>query len=265
MANLRIEVNAGLVVFSSLGAGLQKGLPLWEGITASEDFPIGAESANYMLSLEKEVSAPDDVFGAEDDLIGALEIIASVWPFSGGSHLPIETRRVVTDSRFSSNAAEVEAALLAERGRHRVTAIGGFVIGTMATYSKPPLESASRIAMHAHCNFDLRRLLDYYYRAWMERGRKENAAWAFELYKVRDHLVYMYGSEEKCQTPLGIQPRDWNDFGNVLNNNDLRHSEKKAKQGKKDKRLPPTPENVNRLYELAWQWTAAHLRREGLI
>src|SRR6266581_2980216 len=116
---LQIHLKDGPVKIPFLkGAGVEAEYTLWEGITASEFYPAGAESAFYVLSLRKDVTTPTEVSSTEDELKRALELLATTWPFSGGSFLVLESRSVVTIPRYENNAKEVEAELLARAGLH---------------------------------------------------------------------------------------------------------------------------------------------------
>jgi hypothetical protein len=101
-------------------------------------------------------------------------------------------------------------------------------ISTSATYRQPSLCLAARIAKLMRADFPTQRLLHYHQRAVIERDHpsaSDGASWFISLYKVRDFLSKFYDGASQAKTVLGISKGQWNDFGAVLNNNDLRHAE----------------------------------------
>lgn len=224
-------------------------------------YPPGVNSAFYVLSLQKEVTAPTEVQSTEDDLIRALEILATTWPFSGGSFLTLESRHIITNPRYESNAKEIEAELLARAGLHVVEQRVSVNYEVLSTYRQPPLQIASQLARSAFDDPTLGKLLEYHQQAWEEyyqRRRTDRSAWFIHLYKVRDLLGKIYRGKNATRQTLGISDDDWSFFGGVLNNNDLRHAEVSGT-------APHVlRQDVDRLYKLAQEWTVAHLRIQGL-
>ncbi len=257
---VRISLQDGPVQVLSLNAsGVRNSYPLWDGITASESFPEKVESAYFVVTLEKAASDAAEVPVAEDELIRALRILATAWPFSGGAFLGVETRTIAIHQRFESNARAVEDELLARRGLNRVIQGATLGVATSATYREPPLRIAAEIAKNAISNAALRKLLQYYHRAcgeYYQYSHCEYSSWFTSLYKVRDALSLLYG--KSATTAVNGPPSDWDFFGRLLNNNDLRHAELTG-------RLPTIPRaDVDRLYAIAWRWIVAYLLSQGL-
>jgi hypothetical protein len=249
-------------------AGIDASYPLWDSIVAAESFPSGAgdSGANYVVRVKKGVSHANEVRLAEDDLTEALKMLAKAWPFSGGSYLIIQTREVVCSPCFESNANELERDMLVRSGLASVVSQTSLGLSLSATYSQAPLCVAARIASSMHFDFQIRRLLHYHQRAVMERHHptaSDGTSWFISLYKVRDFLAKIYGngkkaSAEKAMRTLGISENQWDDFGNILNNNDLRHAEISGN-------IPPiSAETQDKLYRTALCWVASYLRTKGL-
>ena len=69
-----------VVIQNQGGTKVNSSYALWDGISARELFPPGAETgAFYVLTLAKEVSRAEDVRIAEVELSNALLKIASAW------------------------------------------------------------------------------------------------------------------------------------------------------------------------------------------
>ena len=259
---VRISLTEGPVILKSgTGTGVQATYTLWDGAKASEYFPQGAGSAFYSLSLEQTVDDPAKVGSIEEILTGALRTLALAWPFAGGSHMRIDSRMVVTTTRFESNAKEVEERLLARQNRVSISSTGNFPVSACATYSRPPLQFAIEIANHSRRHFPTKQVLRYYNNAVDWRGGysiDEGAAWFVDLYKIRDLLQNFYGNEKEARSKLGISNNDWKELGRLLNSNDLRHAELYA--------TPPalSAGDVDRLYSAAWRWVRSFLEQQGL-
>jgi hypothetical protein len=259
---VRISLKDGPVRIPSLnGLGVSDNRLLWDGITATESFPEKEESAYFVVTLEKAVSDAAEVSVAEDELIRALHIIATAWPFSGGAFLGVETHTSAVHQRFESNANDVEVELLARRGLKGVKQSMALAVATSATYREPPLRIAAEIAKHATSNASSRKLLQYYHRAFGEYyqyAHSEYSSWFMSLYKVRDILHAIYKDDHSTKTALNVSRSDWSFFGDFLNHNDLRHAEITGSS--------PTISraDVGRLYEIARQWIVAHLLLQGL-
>jgi hypothetical protein len=261
--SVRISLKDGPVLIPSLnGTAVNGDCPLWDGITASESFPPGVESAYYVLSLEKPVSDAAEVSLAETDLIRAMEILATAWPFAGGSFIAIETRSSVVHPRFESNAKDVETELLARRGLKPVERSMSIACETLATYREPPLRIAAELAKKAFADVGLKKLLEYYHRAWGEyygHGHRDGSSWFTYLYKVRDALCKIYRGEEAAKAALNISATAWRCFGKTLNEKtDLRHAEVTVNSS------TVSPSDVDRLYRVAREWVVAHLVHQRL-
>lgn len=262
MIPVEIVLQEGPVLISALGrSGVDATYELWNGMSASEFFPPDTDSAFYVLSLRKPVRDADRVVEAEAELVSALQLLSAAWPFCGGSSMVLETREVVTAARFQSNASTVRDQLLAERGKRSIAASATVAWESGATYRLAPLKGASTIANAATTNHGLRRLLRYHQTAWVEfyHGRRNDpSSWFIDLYKVRDLLKKLHGNESAAMSNLAIARPDWEFFGTILNNNDLRHAEISG--------IAPsvTSEDVTRLYGLARAWTARYLKQLSL-
>jgi hypothetical protein len=259
---VEIVLKEGPVRIPSLaGSSVDNTYSLWDEISASEFFPGHVESAFYFLTLRKSVRDVDEVPKVEAKLLSALNLLSTIWPFAGGSFMVLETRELGVSNRFESNAERVRSELLAEAGKTMVTSRVTVPYEVVATYERPPLEAASIIAKAANRDPGLRQLLAYHQAAWLGyycRPRKDQPSWFIDLYKVRDLFVKLYGDERRAQADLGIANADWDFFGRILNNNDLRHAEVTGK-------VPPVPRpDVDRLYALAREWTRQRLKQLGL-
>lgn len=204
-ADICLTVTDGPVIIRGLGsAAVDATHTLWDCIVASERFPsgAGASGASYVVTLKKGVDQASEVRRAEDDLTKALLMLAAAWPFSGGSYLTIETREVVCSPRFESNAAELERRMLEQCGIAKVASTASVPLSWCATYSQPPLCLAVRIARLMHSDFHTRRVLLYHQRSVTERAHRsafEGASWFISLYKVRDFLCKLYGSDRTAK------------------------------------------------------------------
>lgn len=262
MCTVEVVLREGPVLIPSLaGLGVERTYPLWDDISATEFFPGQVESAFYVLSLRKPAQDPEGVVDAEGKLVSTLKVLATAWPFSGGSFMVLESHDVLMSPRFESNAERVRAELLAAVGKRKVTRSVGVPYETLVRYDGPPLEIASVVAKAAMADPGLRRLLAYHQAAWAGfycRTRSDRSSWFIELYKLRDLLKKLYGGKEKAKAQLGISEGDWSFFGRILNNNDLRHAEVAGV-------VPPLAAgDVRRLYSLARAWTRSHLKALGL-
>ena len=241
--------------------GVDRTYPLWNNISASESFPPQVKSAFYILSVTNSVDERDEVAEVEVELIYALKLLATAWPFSGGSFMILDSPEVLASPRFASNAERVRAELLAATGRQLVSRSFAMPVECSATYHHPPLEFASAIATAAKSHLGLRRLLAYQQAAWVGyygRARSDRTAWFVDLYKIRDLLKKLYGGEEAAKVRLAATESDWSFFGQILNHNDLRHAELAGV-------VPQVAEeDVRRLYRLVREWIRSHLRASGL-
>ena len=106
-AFVQVSITEGPVIIPSLnGTEVTATHCLWDGAVASENFPPGAgvSGANYVVTLKKEVTQLEDVRRVEDELTEALFMLAAAWPFAGGSHLVVDSRKLISSPRFESNA-----------------------------------------------------------------------------------------------------------------------------------------------------------------
>jgi hypothetical protein len=266
-AEVRLTLTLGPIC--GLGdAGIEARYPLWDSIAATESFPPGAGAlgANYVASVRKGISRASEVRLVENELTEALQMLAAAWPFSGGSYLTIETREVICSPCFESNANELEREMLARSGLTKIVSPSSTPLGWSATYSQAPLSVAARIASSMHTCFQTRMLLHYHQRAVIERNHPagpDGASWFISLYKVRDFLAAIYGNGKKAsakeaRSALGIPKPQWDDFGDILNHNDLRHAEISGT-------APPISATAqDKLYRTALCWVASYLRTKGL-
>lgn len=246
---LRIRVTDGPVVLRNApDSGVNASYPLWDDIRASEFFPPGVGSAYYVVALEKPVKHANQARLVEKELIEALLLIAAAWSFSGGSHLMIDTHKLISAPLFESNAGAVEQPLL--------TSDALIPLEILSTYVQPPLAFAIPIAKVMLAKPKTRRLVQYYYKASIDpRG---SPAWFINLYKIRDMIEKIYG--KKNHRNLGIQQPDWATFERLLNNHDLRHAPKS------DNSPSITRDDVEWLFTTARCWVSSHLKKtEGLI
>lgn len=260
---LQITLQEGPVVIPSIRqAGVDGRSQLWSGITASEFFPSGTDSAFYVLALRKSVSDADQVAAAERDLMAALRMLAAAWPFGGGSFMALDSRDTVVSSRFETNASAVRDQLLAQVGKKTVGASAVVAYESSATYRQPPLALASAIAKAMYSDPALRRLLHYHQDAWMgyyRASRSDRASWFIDLYKVRELLKKLHGNEWKAIARLNVPESDWKYLGRLLNNNDLRHAELTDA-------VPDLPRSeVDKLFGVARQMVVGQLQVAGLV
>lgn len=262
--SVRIAVKEGPIKIKSLnGNQLNEQYTLWDNIVASEHFPANVDSAFYLLSLEKSVSIRHEVYRVESELVDAINLIAWAWPFSGGSFINLEMRKLVISPRYESNAKEIEEELLAREGFHQVESNWSATVEIIGGYCQPPLEAAIRIVNAMRRNPALHSLMKYYHQAWLEyyhRHRTERSSWFIDLYKIQDVLKEIYCMKKfKEGNALKISKVDWSFFEKTLNNNDLRHAEISGNAPS------VTREDVDRLYRLARTWIQSHLIKQGLI
>jgi hypothetical protein len=98
----------GPVILPSLdGKGVDAQYPLWNGISASEFFPPKVQSAYYVLRLWLDVATPIAARAAKAELLEALDLLARVWPFAGGSFTVVDPYEFTTRPSFECNAEEV--------------------------------------------------------------------------------------------------------------------------------------------------------------
>lgn len=264
-STLRVSIKEGPVHFSPPHtSGIDATYPLWSGIESEEHFPAVEGSAFYTLTLKKDVTAIREVMVADTALVAALQLLATAWPFSGGSMLALEVRDVKAEPRFESNTDQVLDELCTRLGQSPVIAGATISFESGSTYRSPPLRTASIIARAAMTTYPVRKVLEYHQRAWLAYYRQRDrdfAAWCLDLYKVRDLLKKIHGNDAAAaKRALGISNKDksWSEFGLVLNHNDLRHAEVTGV-------APQVPrDTIDGLYAMAKTWVAAYLRSCGL-
>ena len=258
---VRIAINEAPVIIQSLhGNQASTEYAMWDNITASEFFPPNENSACYILSLEKPVSQVSEVWEAESRLIDALGLLSVAWPFSGGGFIFLETRKVPHASSYESNAKEIEADLLrqARQGFGNVACNFSLIHEDIATYSQPPLDTAVRLAREMREDHTLNSLLNCYQQACVEYYHPQSTkrpSWFIDLYKVRENLKQIHGD---ARSALNISKRDWSFFGNILNNNNLRHASTSGMVQDVEAK------DKDQLYRLARSWIQTHLLRKNL-
>jgi hypothetical protein len=112
-----------------------------------------------------------------------------------------------------------------------------------------------------HSDFQTRRLLHYHQRAVIERrhpAAPDGASWFISLYKVRDFLETIYGGTTQAKRALCISRAQWDYFGKILNNNDLRHAEISGTV------TPISADTQDKLYRTALRWVASYLRTKSV-
>jgi hypothetical protein len=239
------------------GSEIDASYPLWDGMTAKEFYPAVTQGgAYYVITLGKGIAKATEVSATEAELSGALRKIASAWVFAGGSQMVVEHRDIISSKGFTSNAESVRERLLAAVGQKELSASFSMPMGFGATYSQAPLALAVDIAVVMEADFFVNRLINYYQQASLERSL---ASWALHLYKVRDLLDKRYCKPKKAYQELGISyKREWSRFGELLNNNDLRHAEICGT-------VPIISRNdIDWLFRTSRSWIAKFLRTKGV-
>jgi len=257
--NVVVSIKQGVVKVESLDTGPvthQYDLP--NGITAEEHFPATGNQGNYHLSLLKPVSEPDQVDIVEQMLIEELRGLSRVWPFAGGCLLSIEKVHREASSEFSSNAKDVKAKLLEKEDKKEVSTVHRFVISVSGTYKRLPLKHAIEIRDACLTDIFLEMLLDYYYMARTEQG-----TWYVDFYKVREVLKKLLKEQGLDKKEIGITKSDWETFGEILNNHDLRHAPVKCSLSDPLSRPASRAEKVT-ISQLSRKWIRAYLDHEGI-
>ena len=242
---VRISVkDRPVILMNGAGAGANGRFQLSNDTIASESFPATEGSANYVLSVEKVVTTYDEVRKTEQELTETLLMIAAAWPFSGGSHLVIETRQQINSSRFDSNADRVEQELLELAALQRVSTDAGVPLEFGTTYACAPLARAVSVVQEMRTNHRSCQLLTYYQAAHTDRP-----TWFISLYKILDVLKALRWHVPRHELRY---------FERMLNNHDLRHAMRDAKQ--------PTiaAADINQLFEMARGWIDSYLRTKNL-
>jgi hypothetical protein len=237
------------------GKGLNCEYRLWNEIYAHEYFPKNAESAKYVLTLQKCVNHHSEVSKIKAELVDALARLSEAWVFSGGSLLPIKEKRLIYQPLYYSNAHDVEKELLVREGKTKVYSSLSIAWECGCTYYEAPLRKAIRICTAAISRPEIQKVIKYYTDA-----RLNDEKWFIDLYKVRDSIKDVYGSDAKAIEALSIDKDDWSYFGKVLNNNDLRHPPKSGTP-----RSSLREEDKNKVEVLAREWVSRFLKYEGVV
>jgi hypothetical protein len=247
-----------LAIISSLkGAGVSTTYALWGDFTASEFFPLVEDSAFYILCVESPVSNISDVRPVERQLNRIMGFLAAAWPFAGGSFMRTEERGTRELISGESNADAIESEILADSNSKQVSASFRATAEVVATYARPPLQTAITIVQAMNSDTALAQLLTYHQLAWMDKQFRGNT-WFVDLYKVRDVLSDVYGGKVKATSALKISKAAWRNFGRALNNNDLRHAQVTRVGGLSDT-------EAIALFTTGFHWVDQHLRNLKLI
>ena len=249
---VELSIKEGPVEIDTLfGAGAEKEVPLWDEIVGRETFPATKESAFYQLDLRKPVQCADEVLKAEEHLKICLTALSHVWHFAGGTLLIYESIRRDNSPRYISNAERIEEDLLAMQGKKKVYAGFGSSWKTIGSYRDMPLTLAASLCRAADSNAPLKKMFKYHY-----EGPTDHEKWFVHIYKVREVLCRVLG--EQVRSKLGISSGDWNEFGRILNNYDLRHPEISVRN------VTVPRAEVAAAKEMARLWLLAYLRYLGL-
>jgi hypothetical protein len=240
--------------------GIRKSYPLWNDVVASEFFPPGASTGgNYVLTLEKSVTHAREVRPVEEEPTHALLLIAAAWSFSGGTYMMIEPR--VTISRvpgIKGNADEVERKLLASYGVSTRSSDASMLIDHIGSYSCPPLAYALAIASRMRSEYVTGQLVKYYHEARLKQPNLDEVSWFVNLCKVRDLLQKFYGGGKPARMALSISYKEWQNFGDLLNNHNFRHAELTGNAP------PVSPVAIDDAYATARRWVVAYLKTKRL-
>lgn len=261
---LELKLTDGPVLIRGLGnAGLDASYPLWDDMHANEWFPAGAgeSGAKYVLTVKARVSEVGEVRRIEDKLTEALRLLSMAWPFSGGSYMPLKSRRVTSLPRVSSNAGDVEQELLEEQGVKKVELSCSIDAYIMGSYIHPPLLIAIEIAKLIRSNFLVKKLFEYHCLAsegFYDPITPNDPCWYINLYKVSETLVKLCNGPKRMRTSLGIPDSDWKHFQKQINKNDLRHAETTGNVPtiSKDERTT--------LYQMGSRWISSYLRTKSI-
>jgi hypothetical protein len=256
---VRLCIKDGPVLLRSAAElGVNCSMELWDGIVVSEYYPPRVSSAFYVVEVRKLAHSAREVRSIEQELSDALFMIAAAWSFSGGSLLPLESRRLISSTRVESNADEVGHALSMQEGTVHAASEGRMPIETLSTYSRAPLALAVGISKHMRNHLPTRKILEYHQESHVRGPRLDPAAWFIALYKVRDLLDKFYKAKKKqARSELSIPLSAWKKFGDLLNNGDRRHAELAGI-------VPPiSNEDLIWLYATAREWVKAFLIAQG--
>lgn len=234
---------------------IENSFPVWDGIIGKETFILEKNEAwgSYKLELSKSVDVSHDVYRVEHELILALDRISYVWPFAtaGWGHMyPKSVKKSITPN-YNSNAVAIEQYL---RDKEQVVRSDlRFSLGPVFNfYPTMPLETAIRLARETKQDSQLDKMLKCYHEA-----RINPDVWYIFLYHIRDMLTIEYG--ENAQKILGITSTNWSYFGNVLNNNNLRHI------GNANLDEDGLLKAKNELIVMTRKWIESHMRVKKLL
>lgn len=254
--DVKIELTQSPVYMKWLeGRGLDSEYYLWSEIYGHEFFSKNMESAKYVLTLKKNAIHHAEVSKIEVELVDALTRLSEAWVFSGGSLFPIKEKKLIYQPLYSSNAEEVEKELLAREGKSKVTSDLSLGWESGCTYYEAPLRKAIGICTAAISRPEIQNIVKYYTEA-----RLNGEKWFIDLYKVRDAIKNVYGSATKAKEILKIDEKEWGYFGDVLNNNNLRHPPKGGASV-----ASISSEEQNKVESLAWEWVSRFLKYEGVV
>ena len=238
---------------------------MWNGIKATENFPITESAGGYILTLRKPANSYGDVDAVEADLQSALRLLSYAWPFSGGSSMKLDERTEVISSAYTSTAKEAKNIFSKRANLQVFSADHNMPISWDCRFSGPPLKTAIEISHHTLGNKQLELLLKSY-----QSAQLEPSSWAIHLSLARDCIKHFYENKlgkvkqkrvkisDIAKTELGIT-NDWSLFGNLINNCELRHPLRN------DKEPTGSDEEKTKCYEIIRKWISTLLSKEYLI
>lgn len=251
---IEISIEDGPVIVPTLSArGADNQFDLSGGITCHEKFPPSEEPAYYQLSLKKLPQRIEEVAAVENELKNLLIQLSHFWFFSGGTFLRLDTHQRLSKLRYASNAQAVETEFLSSLGLKRVTSSLTISANVIGCYRCMPLKIAIQLCQAAEKDIPMNKMFKYYH-----EGIIDLQSWFIHIYKIRDVLCKVFGSEVAVRSTLQISYSDWKEFGRILNSFDLRHPDITSKPVS----LPH--EKVNHVRELARQWLIQYLKHKGL-
>ncbi len=251
---LKLTIKHEPVRIDSVGKdGFCKQFQLENGVVCEEDIPAGEDLNQYIISLRKDIALSKDAYTTENELKKVLEDLTKVWPVITGYRMGHDKSTTTKVPSYESNAHEVKDALLKKEKREKIYAELKSSWSIWNAYKVPPLEEALKLRSAILDDPKLDRLIKYLF-----NGYENHEFWFLFIYKVRDQLKIIHGNEKETRTILKILETQWNDFGNTLNNYDLRHP------GHKNKTEPLDPREADRILLTARTWVAKELKRRNL-
>lgn len=250
-----VSIKQGPIIIRSLqGKALFNEINLWDGIKGKEEFPGTTKSDYYILTLFKNVSDYLLVPKIENELIDVLEWFSKVWEFSGGSFFIIDRKETRCFTVYESNANEVGKDLMRQAGRSLGRSSLQCSYQRIFEYENPPLYKASMLVKKAKSDENLKKIFQYFY-----KSRLDKRSWFVDLYKIREILSYIYGSQKNAKQALNISNAKWRKYGTSLNENDRRHVSTNSQ------RTNVIPLNKSKLESYAKEWILSYLRERGLL